>query len=207
MKLKTASPSAPRPYRQTARARAASARDNDILNSFHALLAGRWLDQFTLQDVARGAGVTQQTVIRKFGGKEGLLEALVLELRPQVVARRAVAPGDIARAIDVLMEDYDADGAFFMRLLSQEERFPVLRRFLDIGRREHRAWVERIFAPWLTRLKPAARNETLDALVAAMDLYVWQLLRRDLGFEPVRARAAMRRLVTGVLDGLGTQST
>jgi len=203
MKSNTA-PSA-RSYNQTTRAEAAAAREVQILQSFRNLLEERWLDEFTLQDVAQGAGVTQQTVIRKFGGKEGLLQALVEQIAREVTGRLGAPVGDPDLALDHLLKDYDQVGDFVMRLLSQEQRFPVLKTFLDSGRRYHRAWVAEVFAPVLQPLKPAPREEALDALVAATDLYIWQLLRRDLGYERARMLGVMRRLVTGILSGLKSE--
>ena len=37
------------------------------------------------------------------------------------------------------------------------------------------------------------------AVLAATDVYVWKLLRRDLGLDPKQAQAAIERLVTGAL--------
>jgi AcrR family transcriptional regulator len=196
MKLSTT-----RPYKQTARADAATAREAKILRSFRALLEERWLDELTLQDVAEGAGVTQQTVIRKFGGKEGLLEALVEQVKTEIILRRKASAGAVDEALDELLEDYEAVGDFIMRLLSQEGRFPVLAPFLEIGRRAHRAWAAGVFAPWLKSFKANEREETLDALVCATDLYLWHLLRRDLGHERAHVRAVLQRLVTGLLRG------
>lgn len=203
MKMKPSDTPTPRAYRQTARADATAAREAQILASFRELVAARWLDEFTLQDVAESAGVTPQTVIRKFGGKEGLLGALVEHIGPVMIERRDVSPGAIDAALDVLIDSYEADGRLVMRLLTQEQRFPMLSRFLDIGRGEHRKWASGVFAPWLDRLGDAERNIGLDALVAACDLYLWQLLRRDLGYSRARTIAVMRRLVMGILDGIG----
>ena len=201
MKTAPDNPSPTRAYRQTARAEATAAREAQILACFRELLAARWFDEFTLQDVASGAGVTQQTVIRKFGGKEGLLAALVEQIGSVMIERRDVAAGAIDTALDVLIDSYEADGPLVMRLLTQEQRFPMLSQFLNIGRREHRKWVACVFAPWLDCLSGAEHTLALDALVAACDLYLWQLLRRDLGYSRARTLTVMRRLVTGILDG------
>jgi hypothetical protein len=37
------------------------------------------------------------------------------------------------------------------------------------------------------------------ALLAATDVYVWKLLRRDLGLDRKSAQAAVERLIRGVL--------
>jgi hypothetical protein len=43
------------------------------------------------------------------------------------------------------------------------------------------------------------RDAVLMAVLAATDVYVWKLLRRDLGLDPKQAQAAIERLVTGAL--------
>lgn len=176
------------------------------MESFRALLQARWLDDFTLQEVAEGAGVTQQTVIRKFGGKAGLLLALGEQLGREAYSRRAESAENLDAVVGSLVDDYETLGDFVMRLLAQEGRFPSLTPFLDVGRRGHRTWVAQVFASQLAPLQPADREAAIDALVAATDLYLWQLLRRDLGYELARVRAAVRRLVGGILDALASEA-
>jgi AcrR family transcriptional regulator len=199
--LKQPKKPAPRRYRQTVRADAAKARETDILDAFQSVVSTHWVSEFTLADVARAAGVTQQTVIRKFGGKEGLFRALAHKLKAEIRARRDVPPGETARAVAVLVEDYDAVGDLVMRLLEQETRDPALTPLLEIGRREHREWIAHVFAPSLQSRGEAARKLTLDALVAATDLYVWKLLRRDFNYPPSHVAAVMELLVTGAANG------
>ncbi len=66
---------APRRYRQTARASAAEATGERILESFLQRFRQQWLEESTLDTIAADAGVTVQTVIRRFGGKDLLLDA------------------------------------------------------------------------------------------------------------------------------------
>ena len=188
-----------RPYRQTARAQAAEAREIEILAVFQNLLLRRTLDAVTLTAVAEGAGVTQQTVIRKFGGKEGLLRALAHKIKDEVVERRRVEPGNVGTAIAVLVHDYESVGDLVMRLLMQEGRDPALSDLLLLGRREHRQWVAEVFAPTLSTRGEFERGLLLDALVAATDLYVWKLLRRDFGYAPAHVARVMELLATGLL--------
>ena len=171
----------------------------EILATFQDLLLRRALDAVTLTAVAEGAGVTQQTVIRKFGGKEGLLRALAHKIKDEVVERRRVEPGDVEAAIAVLVHDYESVGDLVMRLLTQEGRDPALSDLLQLGRREHRQWVAAAFAPALSTRRESERSILLDALVTATDLYVWKLLRRDFGYAPAHVARVMDSLVTGLL--------
>lgn len=189
-----------RAYRQTARAATAEANAGRIVAAFRAGLERLWFDEIRLEDVAHDAGVTVQTLIRRFGGKEGLLEATVDVMAAEIMAMRATVPGDIPRAVRALSDDYEVSGDLILRLLAQEERWPALRRITDIGRREHRDWVAAIFAPWLDGLAAEPARRRLDALVVATDLYVWKLVRRDLQRPIDEFHALAARLIATALD-------
>ena len=200
MKMKTADPT-PRPYRQTARAAAAAATHRRIVEAFLAFARDRWFDEIILDDVAREAGVTVQTVIRRFGGKEGLLNAASDLLADDISARRAVSSGAIDTALKALVDDYEVTGDLVIHLLAQEPRYPVLQRLLVIGRAYHRAWIADIFRSHLAGLTATVREHHIDTLVVATDVYAWKLLRRDMGRSPKAVAVAMRQLVSGlVLD-------
>ncbi len=187
-----ATPAARRPYRMQTRADRAAETGRRILEAFLALFAERWLDQLTLDEVAARAGVTVQTVLRRFGSKEGLIAAAGELAYARAGAQRDEAPvGDIAGAIGNLMVHYEEVGDRVLRLLAQEERWPALRPLADAGRAGHRAWVERQFAP------------VLPALVAVTDVYIWKLLRRDQGLDRAQTEAALRDMVGALLGGRG----
>lgn len=169
-----------RAYRQSARALAAEATAERIVDAFEAQMQQRWFDEIRLDDVARAADVTTQTVIRRFGSKEGLLEGLQQRISKVVGVRRDVPEGAVDAAVASLIEDYEEHGDIVMRVLAQEDRFPVCRVVTDVGRREHRKWIAKAFAPWLAPMASAARQQAEDALVVAGDLYVWKLVRRDM---------------------------
>ena len=169
-----------RAYRQSARALAAEANGERIVDAFEARMRDSWFDEIRLEDVARAAGVTPQTVIRRFGNKEGLLDALQQRIASVVGERRDVPEGAARMAVTSLIEDYEEHGDIVMRVLAQEDRFAACRAVTDIGRREHRKWIAKAFRPWLAPMPPAARQRAEDALVVAGDLYVWKLVRRDM---------------------------
>lgn len=191
-----------RGYRQSARAQAAEETGLRILDAFDARLRDGWFDEIRLEDVARDAGVTVQTVIRRFGGKDGLLEAVRDRLSDEIQRRREVTPGDVAGALNVLVEDYEACGDMVMRCLGQEDRHAQMRRMTDIGRAFHRQWLERVFAPWLEPLPAAEARARTDALVVATDLYVWKLLRRDMQRPIAEYRRQVESFISAALDGL-----
>ncbi len=193
-------PAQPRPYRQVARAAASQDTRRRILGAFADALQQRWMDEITLDDVAETAGTTRQTVIRLFGGKEGLLTAVAEQIGQEVAIRRSLPPGPRpAAAARAILQDYEVSGDTVFRLLAQEGRHPVLSSLLNIGRREHRQWVREVFAPDLA-VRPAAEAEALlDQLVLATDAYTWKLLRRDMRHPPERVEALITDLITKLL--------
>src|SRR4051812_42962513 len=94
-----------RRYAQGARARSAEATGRRIVDAFLARLMEHCYDEITLDRVAGDAGVTVQTVVRRFGGKEGLLAGSVGTLSARIKARRATPPGDIRGAVRNLVAD------------------------------------------------------------------------------------------------------
>lgn len=192
---------AKRPYRQEVRAEATAATGRRILQAALDLYAERWIEQVTLEAVAARAGVTAQTVLRRFGSKEGLLAAAGDELERQVSAQRLAAPiGDVARALDNLLDHYEDMGDLVLRSLAQEGRSPAIGALMDRGRQFHYAWVERTFAPQLADLAAWDRDRRLAQLIAVTDVYVWKLLRRDQGLDRDATTLALRELIEGVLQ-------
>ena len=184
-----------RPYRQKVRAAAAEATAHRILAAFSERLRTDWYEEIKLEEVARCAGVTIQTVIRRFGGKEGLLKVAAQVIGEEVVATRGVVIGDAPAAIRALIDDYEESGDLVIRILAQENRHLAIKQVTDIGRRSHRDWIEAAFAPWLEGLTPADGRSALDKLVVASDVYVWKLVRRDMG----RSVGEYRRILTQML--------
>ena len=190
---------ATRNYTQGARAEATEATGQRIVDAFLARLMTEWYDEITHARVAEDAGVTVQTIVRRFGGKEGLLADAVKILAAQINARRAMPSGSIEDLVDNVVADYEKTGDAVIRLLALEPRHPALKQFLDVGRSEHRRWVAAIFATQLKALDARARNRALDALYLATDVYAWKLLRRDMGHGAASVARTMKKMVSAVL--------
>ncbi len=189
-----------RSYNQGARAESAEATGRRIADAFLARLMVHWFDEITLDQVAEDAGVTVQTVVRRFGGKDGLIAAAVEKIADQINAQRETPPGDINKLIANLLGDYERTGDPLIRLLALEPRHPELKKALDFGRSEHRRWVKGVLAGTLEKIEEERREETVDSLVIATDVYTWKLLRRDLK-RSVRATAAtMKRLIQSIIS-------
>ena len=190
----------PRPYRQKARAEAAEETAKRIALAFGALVHERWFEDITLEDVAQRAGVTVRTIIRRFGSKEGLLGSYIDYLGPQIAEQRTVAPGDVEDAIKRVIDIYEDIGDGVIRNLAQELRFSALRPPIERGRQEHRKITEATYAAWLLGLDAKQRRRKLDALVAATDIYVWKLIRRDMGRSRAETETVIREMVEAILD-------
>ncbi|MBN8819681.1 MAG: TetR/AcrR family transcriptional regulator [Sphingomonas sp.] len=188
-----------RTYRQGARAEAAARTGETIVDVFRGFLETQWYDDVTLADVAKAAGVTVPTILRHFGSKEGVLEALGKRFATEVLERRQRLSGDIDGIIAALVADYETAGDMMMRFVAQESRFPALKTLTDIGREQHRLWVRTCFVEHLEGLTPAQVEWRLDGLIMALDLYVWQVLRRDRGRSADEVRRFMRTLVDAIL--------
>lgn len=192
---------AARPYRMVARAASAAATGERILDATVEIFWERPSDQISLDEVARRAGVTVQTVIRRFGGKDGLFVAageregarVARERDPTVVA-------DLDGALRQLLDHYEARGDKVLRLLAEEERVPGLKGIVDRGRAMHREWCGRVFAATLDRLPPTTRRRRLAQLVAACDVYTWKLLRRDAGLSRRQTELALTELIQPLLE-------
>lgn len=185
-----------------ARAEAAQATEQRILGAARELFTSRFYDEVTLGDVAAAAGVTSQTVLRRFGSKEGLVAAVAERAEHEVRAERGRAPaGDVRGAIANLVAHYEREGDNVLRLLAQEDRVPALKRVTDEGRRLHYDWVERVFAAELAAADPADRPRRRAQLIAVCDVYAWKVLRRDLGLSAAETEAALTELVNAHLTG------
>lgn len=188
-----------RRYRMSARAEAAARTGENIIRAAGELWREHGLDEITLQAIADRAGVTVQTVIRRFGSKKGVVAACiagdVLGIRHD---RDRVPPGDIGTALDSLIRHYERDGDAVLRTLGLEDRLEDAREVARSGRVTHRQWCARVFAPYLP---PATSNHyevRLNAFVAATDLYLWKLFRRDLGRSVEETRRTFRVLLEGL---------
>ena len=180
-----------KPYSMELRAAAAEATRERILSAAGDAFLESWYDDVTIAAVAKRAGVSGQTVVNHFGGKEELATAAYEHLSKQITLRRyEPEPGDVRGAVEVLVDDYEITGDAVIRMLALEERVPALAPMLATGREAHRRWVETMFrAPKL-----------VPELVVATDVYTWKLLRRDQGLSREETEAAMLRMVQALLQ-------
>jgi AcrR family transcriptional regulator len=189
-----------RPYtmgRRGEQVREAGAR---ILETVRRDFLLRYVDDVTLDEVAAAAGVTVQTLLRRYGSKEGLFTAAAELLHRDFLASRGqVAPGDVAMAVRMIVQGYERNGDTVLRGLFQEERVAAIGSLVERGRRSHQEWISRVFEPWLVATKRRDRVRLHAQLVAILDVFTWKLFRRDLGLSIGETETAMRELVESLL--------
>ncbi len=185
-----------RAYHMEGRAATAAATGERILDAAVALFWERPTDQLSLDQVAQRAGVTVQTVIRRFGGRAGLLSAASAREATRVRAQRDEAPvGDVVQAVRILVTHYESFGERVLHLLAEAQRIPGVERLAADGRALHVAWCVRTFAPALAGRAGAARKRRLAQIVAICDVYLWKLLRLDAGLSRRQVELALVELL------------
>jgi AcrR family transcriptional regulator len=188
-----------RSYTMTTRAESAERTRTGILEAAFELSNTIPISAISLENVAAQAGVSVQTVLRRFGSKAGLFEEALAYANAAVVDERRAPVGDVDAALRIVVDHYELRGGSSLLLLAQEESDDQVRRVTDLGKATHRRWVEDVFAPYLT-----GDEALVDLLVVATDVYTWKLLRRDRGLSRHQTQHRMRQLVTGILAGAET---
>ncbi len=159
-----------------------------ILDAAEIAFDGRWFDEVTLADVARAAGVTQQTVVNHFGAKENLyLVGLAERVAPKLRAARANArAGDLRSVVAAVVEEYETYGVGTMRVLALADRYPTLAQVGAGGREFHRRWVDRMLRPCVEHLDADGRSAVGDLASVWLDVRTWYQLRHEQGHDSSR---------------------
>lgn len=183
------------------RAEAVDRTRTAILDAATALFWDEPSRELTLEAIAARSGVTVQTVIRHFGGRDGVFEAAVhreiSRVRDERDPRRVSTAGE---AVAQLVAHYERTGDQAIRLLAEAHRSPVVAQLTARGRAMHREWCEVAFARSLTERSGAARERRLAQLVAVCDVYTWKLLRRDAGLDRQATELAILELLNPLME-------
>lgn len=191
-----------RSYVMTARAESTARTGERILDAAIGLFWEGPTDRLSLDEVARRADVSVQTVIRRFGGKDGLLAAAGQREAERIGAQRGEAPaGDVATAVRVLVDHYEEMGDKVLKLLAEEGHVPGLAVIADQGRRVHLDWCDRVFGPALAKRSGVDRDRLLAQLIAVCDVQTWAVLRRRSGLDRAETERALLELLTPLLEG------
>lgn len=185
-----------RPYSSPIRAERAAATRQRILDAARQLLTDP-SRELTLERVASVAGVSVQTVLRGFGSREGLVVEAIGTFRDSVPPVSVEPFATVHEAVSRLFDDYEEIGDRVMQMLANEHRIAGFAEAAAHGRQMHRQWVEAAFADQFTALRGRTRTTVVTAVVAATDVYLWQLLRRDLRLD----RSAAEKVVVCLAEG------
>jgi AcrR family transcriptional regulator len=183
----------------TARADQAAETERRILEAAAELFERRDYEAVTLQLIAENAGVTLQTVLRRFESKENLLNAAADHRLARLRKEREVpAGGSIEGIVGTLIASYEAVAEINWRMLRQEHQFATLHALANRARAFHRDWLQGTFAWLLAHADAAEQERRLTLLFAATDFYQWKLLRRDLGLS----QSEVGRRITEMVEAL-----
>ena len=138
-----------RRYTMTARAEAVEQTRTRILEAAMTLAETRPVSAITLDAVATAAGVSVQTLLRRFESRAGLIEAVRQHAVAVVAEERRAPVGDIEAAVRIVLEHYELRGDAVLLMLAEEHEDAVTREVTDRGREFHRTWVAETFAPFL----------------------------------------------------------
>lgn len=200
--MKTNEASAKRSYTMSIRAERMAANERSIIVAIVELWMELPYHEITLDRVAERAGVTVRTILRKYGSKEGLIEACLENEEVSVDSGRiAPAPGNIRAILDILCAEYEAMYPAVMRTIAAVEQFPAADKILERGRNYHREWCALAFSPFLASPGTEAFEAKLTAFITATEIYLWKLLRKDMGKSVEEAKEVLRLLVEGIIAG------
>ena len=189
-----------RSYHMTTRAEATRETGERILDAAEALFVEHSFAELSLGLIAERAEVTVQTLIRRYESKEKLVAVVAERVMARVLAQRSQAhPGDIAGAVDNLLEHYESVGRLVLHLLAQEH-VPTLAAIAGEGRKLHRQWADRTLGPLVATSERRARRARLDELAAVTDIMVWKLFRIDWRRSRAETALSLRRMLERLVE-------
>lgn len=193
---------AARTYRQRARAAAAEAATERILDAAEQIFWENPAHPVPLTRVAELAGVSVHSILRRFGSQQGMLDAAgSRRLAAVAESRSRPVPGDLPQTVAGLVDHYEEMGDRVLSLLVAEEQLPSVKKAVDDGRAMHAEWCEQMFAAALRRRSGADRKRLLAQLIAICDVYTWMLLRRQRGLSRRETERALLELLAPLVNG------
>ena len=190
-----------------ARADAAELTGERIVDAMLARFESTPYERIRLEDIASDAAVTSQTVIRRFGGKPGLMVATVQrEMGRIMAAREAAADAPPAETLHALVQHYERYGRLILKTYAEAPLVPGLPELVTTARAYHVQWCRQAFADDLDVVGAAAgttgdgvRQRRLAQIVAICDATTWRILRDDGGLDPERTEQALAELLMPML--------
>ncbi len=184
----------------SARSDSVHATGTRILDAALRLYAAHPVDQIRLESIAAGADVSVPTIVRRYGGKAGVIVALVTRELAQLADRRAAHAEDPIEAIVAdLVEHYERYGLLILKVYSESPLVEGLAEVAAQGREYHIDWCRQTFAERVHG-DAATRSRRLAASVAVCDATTWRILRYDGGLDSGETCAALRELLDPVIE-------
>lgn len=186
----------------TQRASAAAATGDRILDAATARYAALPYERMRLEDVAADAGVTTQTVIRRFGSKAQLVVSVAERGLARIAEARAAQPTtDPAATLDDLVAHYRVWGALILKVYSEASHIEGMREIAAAGRAYHIGWCERAFAGHLPPgLGPRERTRRIAQIVAICDATTWRILNDEFALDDEQIGLALSELLSPLLE-------
>ena len=165
------------------------------------LFKTRDYDDVSLNEIARAAGVSHQTVLNHFENKAGVLPACAEVFSEQVAAHQLeLTPGDPVSIVHVTCERYEHTGDVNARWADLATRVPAIAPLIARGRDNFQQWLLDVFGELLPgEAEPDERRRVLVGLHASLEVHTWRFLRRDLGLSQADTERQLTDLVLGVL--------
>ncbi|MGB4838816.1 MAG: TetR/AcrR family transcriptional regulator [Saprospiraceae bacterium] len=189
-----------RTYNNTSRAKNADKSTINVIHTTGLLWTKYAINDITLEMIAEHSGLTIRTLLRKFGTKENLFEACLAYDAAHVKKKRNMArKGDIGHIVSTLIENYEEMGDASIRTIFLEPDMEIARKIGQTGRETHRAWCAQVFEPFLPEQNANSYDMDLTTFITATEVYLWKLLRRDLGKSKEETIAIFTNLLRGLV--------
>jgi len=190
----------PRAYDMTKRSGLAGGTRRRIAEAALSLFKERDYDDVSLNEIARSAGVSHQTVLNHCENKAGVVLAASELFSEEIRALQADAvAGDVTSVVHTTCVRYEVLGDANARWAAIGAKAPEVAEGLARGRLAFQAWIEEMLGNLLPDDDPGERRRVLIGLHAALDVFTWKLLRRDLALSLEQTEAQLTDLVLGVL--------
>lgn len=184
-----------RSYDRTGRRARADELTFRILDVVLEMVQGLDAPDITLEAAAVAAEVSVQSVVRRFGSKDGLYAAAFARARTHYrPSRTALSADDLATSIvRAQLEIYERWGKALLYLQTQENERPRVARELEIGRRERRLWLAGVLSERLRRCR--RREDMLAQIFTLTDVHAWAAFRLTQRMSRRRTEANMADLL------------
>jgi AcrR family transcriptional regulator len=172
-----------------------------ILNAFGDLWSEYSIRDITLEMVAKEAGLTTKTILRKFGSKEGLTNESLSYLAAKIESERtSTNAGQVDEILKALLSNYEKMGEAAIRTINLESELEIARQIGAKGRKLHRDWCMRMFASFLPDKQSDDYEIQLVSFIAATEIYLWKLMRKDLELSKEQTFSIFKNLVEGLIN-------